>query len=109
MDTNPLIDITEKLKQQNIEQRLQSVEANIKMLKGVERMKLVELEVTRECGPYNIKKTISLNPACITFIEGEDDNHCYIHTNDKTVLHVLRSRDEVLKLFSGETGQTYVK
>jgi hypothetical protein len=109
MDNNPLKDITEKLRQQNVEQRLQTIETDIKVLKGAEKMKLIELEVTRECGPYNIKKTISLNPACITFIEGEDDNHCYIHTNDKTVLHVLKSRDEVLKLFNEESGQSYIK
>ena len=108
MENNPLHTLTEKLKQQNIENRLQVVEANIKLLKEVKSMKLIELEVVKESGPYTIKKTISLNPECVSYVEAKDDSHCYIHIGNSE-LQVLKSREEVMALISGDSGQTYVK
>jgi len=108
MENNPLKDITEKLKQQNIEKRVLAVEADIKTLKGARSMRLIELDVVKESGPYTVKKTISLNPESITYIEAKDDSHCYIHIGNSE-LQVLKSREEVMAMIGGDSGQTYVK
>ena len=108
MEANPLKDITEKLRQQNIDQRIRAVESDIKAIKEVNFMKLIELEVVGEVGPYTMKKTISLNPQCVSYIEGKDDTHCYIHIGNNSI-QVLKSREEVVALFAGDSGQSYIK
>lgn len=108
MDNNPLKDLTERVRQQNIEQRLQAVESEIKATKEVKVMKLIELEVVGEVGPYTMKKTISLNPQCISYIEGKDESHCYIHIGNNS-MQVLKSREEVLAMLSDNFSQTYIK
>ena len=108
MDANQLKDIAEKIRQQNIEQQLQNIQADLKIIKGVSMLNLIELEVVSEVGPYSMKKTISLNPQCISYIEGKDDNSCYIHIGNESML-VLKSRKDVLTMIADNSGQTYVK
>ena len=108
MEANPLKDIAEKIKQQNIEQQLQNIQADLKILKGRNSMKLIELEVVDEVGPYNMKKLISLNPQCISYIEGVDDDLCYIHIGNDSI-RVSKSREEVLAMISDNSGKSYIK
>ena len=113
MNDNPFQDLAERRKQQTIDQRLQTIETYIKSVTGETSMKLIELEVAVESGPYNVKKTVSLNPECVVYIEDGDAEHCYVHTTDNSTIQVLKSRDELIKLISGDSNTskepTYIK
>ena len=84
--TNPLVDISEKLKQQHLEQRLQNIEADIAEIKGVQNMKMFEIEILQ----YDSIGKIMINPEQIEYVDNAD-GFAVLHMVSGAVLQTNKS------------------
>ena len=103
MNPNPLQDIAINAQKQQLANRLNKIESDIKLLKGG-NMNLVELEVFS--GLKSLKKTIRLNPAHVSYIES-GDGQTTIHMIDGTALTTELSYNDVIRKCS-DNSNTYI-
>lgn len=85
MDQNPLIDITEKLKQQRLAQQIQDIENDIAKLKGVQGVKMFEIEIFQQ---DSISK-IMINPNQIEYVD-DADGFAVLHMVSGAVLRATK-------------------
>lgn len=106
---NTLLDIVEKAKQQQLDNDLKQIKANIKVLMQERNSmeKLIELGLLQNNGDDLAQKKVSINPKYIAYVE-EDEGHAFVHMSNESVLHTVESRNEILKLIEGSANQTYI-
>lgn len=110
MNSDPLTDIAEQVKQQKLANELKQIKADINtLMKARDIMpKLIELEIFQTVGGTTLTKKVSINPEYIIFIEEKNDN-AIIHMSNDATLHSVESRDEILKLMGSAKTSAYVK
>lgn len=71
---------------------------------------LIELEIYQGVGSTSLKKTVSINPEYIAYIE-EDGDHALVHMSTKSILHTVATRDSILRLITKAKfgDQAYIK
>lgn len=105
MDANPLNVITENVKQHNMEIQLKNIE---QMLKGVNNMELIELEMYQTSDSNLSKKMVSINTRYIVFVE--DSEPCTIvHMSNGALLKVVEPCDVIMQMIKGSNSSTYIK
>ena len=106
MTSNPLVDISEKLKQQRLDQRIQNIEAEIEKFKGVQHMKLLEVEVYQS---DSISK-VMVNPDQIEYVDNNCAGHAVLHMTSGAVLQATRSWEAIISSSdSPNNAPTYIK
>lgn len=110
MNSNPISDIAEQVKQQKLNNELKQIKADIStLMKARDNMpKLIELEIFQTIGGNTSTKKVSINPEYIIFIEEKNDN-AIIHMSNDATLHSVESRDDILKLVGSAKSSAYVK
>lgn len=106
---NPLTDIRANLKQQALENSLNEIRWELKLLRESEGISnLIELEMYQTDSENAQKKMVSINTRYIVFVE--DSEPCTIvHMSNGALLKVVESCDAVMKLVEGDKGKSYIK
>lgn len=106
---NPLTDICANLKQQALENSLNEIRRELKLLRESEGISnLIELEMYQTGSENAQKKMVSINTRYIVFVE--DSEPCTIvHMSNGALLKVVESCDAVMKLVEGDKGKSYIK
>jgi hypothetical protein len=108
MDTNPLTDVMANLRQQALENSLQSIKSDLQIIKEAGgNTKLIELEMYQQ-DKSAVKKNLSVNPRYIVFVE-DSDAGTIIHMSNGALLKVVESCDRVMALIDGDKSKSYIK
>ena len=99
MDQNPLVELSENVKQQKLNDELSSIKTGIKKLNDKAIPHLIELEIFQEIGSSRIVKKVSINPEYIVCIK-EDEPHAFVYLVNEVVLHTVESRSAILELLT---------
>ena len=70
-------------------------------------MKLIEVEIYQGNGAMALKKKVSINPEYIVFIESDED-HAFVHMSNKSILHTVESKDDILNTINGYSSNKYI-
>ena len=69
--------------------------------------KFIEVTDYANLGDTTCLKKVSVNPEYIVAIE-EDEGHAIIYLNNKSILHTIESRAEIMTLIKGVNVSTYI-
>lgn len=103
---NPLVDISEKLKQQHLEQQIQRIEADILKLQGAQNMQMFEVEILNDTSVCKVM----INPSQIEYVDDNCKGHAVLHMVSGAVLQATKSwADIVADSESPNSKHTYIK
>ena len=71
-------------------------------------VQLIELEIYQGVGDTALHKKVSINPEYIVFIE-DDGDHAFVHMANKSILHTVESREQILQHSAFSTVKEYIK
>lgn len=96
MDLNPLADMAERAKKQQLENRLNKIQNDIDSLRG-DVMRKSDFVTLQTVG----SDKVSINPAYISYVK-EDGANAHIYMNDGSMIEVSGSRNQILNLIEGK-------
>ena len=107
---NPLSDLTEKLRQENIEGRI----TNLEKIVGGTRMQFIEVSVVEDAANEvdEVVRKYSLNPDTIAYISEAGDHSCIQlkePLNGKTIWVAKETREELMQQLGGNKTSTSIR
>ena len=71
-------------------------------------MNLIELEIYQGNGDNALRRKVSINPEYIVFID-DDGDHAFVHMANKSILHTVESREQILQHSAFSAAKEYIK